>query len=81
MGLKLDSLVKMAASKINWAQFLAEGSELPPDVTFAVMEEVHECSLFNVHIRITITVLTYFGLRVNWGRMKWSIWKTGGLYR
>ena len=41
--------MKMAASKINWAQFLAEGSELPPDVTFAVMEEVHACSLFNVH--------------------------------
>ena len=37
--------MKMAASKINWAQFLAEGSELPPDVTFAVMEEVHACSI------------------------------------
>ena len=37
--------MKMAASRINWAQFLAEGSELPPDVTFAVMEEVHACLL------------------------------------
>ena len=73
--------MKMAASRINWAQFLAEGSELPPDVTFAVMEEVHACSLYNVHIRISFTVLIYFGLRVNWEGMKWSIWKTGGPYR
>ena len=39
--------MKMAASKINWAQFLAEGSELPPDVTFAVMEEVHAYSIYS----------------------------------
>ena len=31
----------MAASKINWAQFIADGSEIPPDVTFAVMEQVN----------------------------------------
>ena len=31
----------MAASKINWAQFISDGSQLPPDVTFAVMEQVN----------------------------------------
>ena len=31
---------KMAAREIDWAKFIAEDSEIPPDVTFAVMEQV-----------------------------------------
>ena len=30
----------MAAREIDWAKFIAEDSEIPPDVTFAVMEQV-----------------------------------------
>ena len=30
----------MAAKEIDWAKSVAEDSEIPPDVTFAVMEQV-----------------------------------------
>ena len=30
---------RMAINQINWGQFLQPGSELPPDVTFRVIEE------------------------------------------
>ena len=30
---------RMALDQINWGQFLQPGSELPPDITFRVVEE------------------------------------------
>ena len=38
----------MAAREIDWAKFIAEDSEIPPDVTFAVMEQVKDTRLFSV---------------------------------
>jgi hypothetical protein len=36
---KTSSIKNMAASKIDWSQFLGEDSELPPDIVFNVMEQ------------------------------------------